>query len=159
MDFSTTFSVDQAPEEAFAAITNVRGWWAEGIEGSTATAGDEFTFRYGDVHRSTQKITEAIPGRRVVWRVLDAALSFTKDKAEWKGTEIRFDIARKGGKTEIRFTHVGLVPEFECYDACSRGWSFYIGDSLRKLITTGKGEPAPRSPKEKSQGQGAESRV
>jgi hypothetical protein len=30
-----------------------------------------------------------------------------------------FEIAEKGGKTEIMVTHHGLVPEFECYDICS----------------------------------------
>jgi hypothetical protein len=44
----------------------------------------------------------------------------------------------------VRFTHRGLVPAFECFELCSDGWSFYIKDSLRKLITTGKGEPNPR---------------
>lgn len=41
----------------------------------------------------------------------------------------------------LRFTHDGLVPEYECYDACSRGWTFYIGESLCDLITTGYGHP------------------
>jgi hypothetical protein len=52
-----------------------------------------------------------------------------------------FEISRKGNKTEIRFTHVGLVPEYECYDACSEGWGLYINSSLRDLITKGKGQP------------------
>jgi hypothetical protein len=26
-DFTAAFTVDQTPEEAFAAINNVRGWW------------------------------------------------------------------------------------------------------------------------------------
>ena len=32
-DFSSTFLVDQTPQEAFEAITNPRGWWSEEIEG------------------------------------------------------------------------------------------------------------------------------
>jgi Activator of Hsp90 ATPase homolog 1-like protein len=140
-NFTTAFTVDQTPEEAFAAINNVRGWWSGEIEGSTDKLGEEFTYRYEDVHRSKQKITELVPGKKVTWHVLDAYLDFTKDKTEWTGTDITFDITRKGDKTEVRFTHVGLVPKFECFDNCSNAWGFYINGSLQSLITTGKGEP------------------
>ena len=140
-DFTTAFTVDQTPEEAFAAINNVRGWWSGEIEGSTDKLGDEFTYRYKDVHLSKQKIAELIPGKKVVWLVLDGYLKFVEDKSEWKGTQITFEIAKKGGKTEVRFTHVGLVPDYECYGACSSAWGSYINGSLRSLITAGKGQP------------------
>jgi hypothetical protein len=140
-NLTTTFTVDQTPEEAFAAINNVRGWWSGEIEGSTDKLGDEWTYRYRDVHYSKQKVTELIPGKKVVWLVLDGYLNFVEDKSEWKGTEITFEISRKGDKTEIRFTHVGLVRESECFNACSNAWGSYVNGSLRSLITTGKGQP------------------
>ena len=140
-DFTASFLVDQSPEEVFDAINNVRGWWSGEIDGSTDSLGDVFTYRYKDVHRTTQKITEMVPGKKVVWHVTDAELSFVKDKTEWNGTDIVFEIAKKDGKTEVRFTHVGLVPAFECYGGCSGAWGFYINDSLRNLIASGKGEP------------------
>jgi activator of Hsp90 ATPase-like protein len=143
-DFTTTFSVDQTPQEAFEAITHVRGWWSGDIEGPTDKLGGEFTYRYQDIHFSKQKVTELVPGKRVVWLVLDSYLDFIEDKREWNGTRVTFDFARKGDKTEVRFTHEGLVPAHECYGACSKGWSFYIGGSLRSLIATGKGEPNPK---------------
>jgi uncharacterized protein YndB with AHSA1/START domain len=138
---TVTFTVDQTPEEVFDAINNVRGWWSGEIDGVTDQLGEVFTYRYKDVHRSTQKITEMAPGERVVWHVTDAQLNFVEDKNEWNGTEVVFDIARQGDKTEVRFTHVGLVPAFECYGGCSGAWGFYINDSLRNLITKGKGQP------------------
>jgi hypothetical protein len=140
-NFTTTFTVDQTPQEVFAAINNVRGWWSGNIEGSTDKLGDEWTYRYKDLHYSKQRIVEAIPGRKIVWLVLDASLNFVEDKNEWNGTTITFEIARKGDKTEVRFTHVGLIPDFECYDACSSAWGSYVNGSLRDLITSGKGEP------------------
>ena len=72
---------------------------------------------------------------------MDSRINFVKHKTEWKGTDIVFEITKKGDKTELCFTHVGLVPAFECYGACSDAWGFYIKDSLRSLITTGRGEP------------------
>ncbi len=139
--FTTAFTVEQTPEEVFDAVNNVRGWWSGEIDGATDRLGAEFTYRYKDLHRSTQKITEWVPGRKVVWHVLDGRINFVKDKTEWNGTEIVFEIARKGDKTELRFTHVGLVPAFECYGDCSGAWGFYINESLYGLITTGKGVP------------------
>ncbi|MHB1787766.1 MAG: SRPBCC family protein, partial [Acidimicrobiales bacterium] len=103
--------------------------------------GEEFSYRYEDVHYSKQRITEFIPGRRVVWSVLEAYLNFTEDPDEWIGTEITFEVSCKAHQTEVRFSHVGLVPEVECFDECSSAWGFYINNSLRRLITTGQGQP------------------
>jgi hypothetical protein len=139
--FTSTFSVDQDPTAVFVAINDVRGWWSGDIDGETDKLGDEFSYRYEDVHYSKQKITEMVPDQRVVWLVLDSNLSFVEDKTEWNGTEISFDISRKDDHTEVCFTHNGLIPEYECYEACSGAWSFYMKESLRSFITTGHGEP------------------
>jgi hypothetical protein len=140
-DFSATLLVDQTPKEAFAAITNVRGWWSEGIEGGTDKLNDEFIYHYKDIHYCKMKLTELVPNQKVVWQVLDNYFKFTEDKSEWIGTKLVFDISKKGNQTEIRFTHEGLVPQYECYEICREAWTNYIKDSLRNLITTGKGQP------------------
>jgi hypothetical protein len=119
--FATTFSVDQPPKQVF-----------------------ELTYRYQDIHYSKQRLVEVIPDRNVVWLVLDSYLSFAEDKTEWNGTKVIFEIARKGNKTEVRFTHEGLVLDYQCFDKCSSAWGFYINDSLKSLITTGKGDPNKR---------------
>ncbi len=139
--FTTTILVNQTPKAVFDAINNVRAWWSGEIDGSTDKLGAEFKYRYKDLHRSTQKITELVPGKKVVWHVTDSRLNFVTDKTEWNGTDIVFGINKKGDKTELRFTHVGLVPGLECYEACRDGWSFYINESLRDLIKTGEGRP------------------
>ncbi len=142
-DLTITFTVEQSPEAAFAAITNVRGWWSGAIEGPTDELGGEFTYRYRDLHTSKQRVVELAPGKRVAWLVLDSHLAFLADKTEWNGTRVVFEIARKGGRTEIRFTHAGLAPGHECFELCSSAWGSYVGGSLRSLIETGKGAPNP----------------
>jgi hypothetical protein len=138
--YTTSFTVDQAPEAVFDAVNNVRAWWSGEFEGGTGKLGDVFTYRYKDIHYSKQEVTELIPGKRVAWRVLEATLSFVTDRTEWAGTTITFDIARRGGKTEVVFTHVGLKPAVECYDTCSDAWTSLIQGSLKQLIETGKTE-------------------
>ncbi|MRG45247.1 SRPBCC domain-containing protein [Chitinophaga sp. SYP-B3965] len=143
-DFTTSFLVDQSPEEVFDAITNVRGWWSQNVKGGTAQLNDEFTYSYGDDHRCKMKLIEVVPGKKMVWKVLDNYFSFTKDKSEWIGDTINFEVSAKDGKTQLHFVHKGLVPDQECYDACYAGWSQYINGSLGNLITTGKGQPNPK---------------
>ncbi|HVM32607.1 MAG TPA: SRPBCC domain-containing protein [bacterium] len=140
-DFTTAFTVDQSPQEVFAAIQNVRGWWSQALEGRSAKKGDEFIFRYPGLHYSKQRLTQVIPGRKMVWLVLDARLTFVENQGEWKGTRVVFEVAPRGKKTEVRFTHRGLGPALDCFDACSKGWTYYIQESLRDLITTGRGKP------------------
>lgn len=143
-NFTATITVDQTPEEAIEAIKNIRGWWSQQLEGSTDKLGDEFTYRFEDVHSCKMKLVEAIPQKKVAWIVLDNYFKFTKDKTEWLGTKIVFDVSRKDNKTEIRFTHEGLVPEYECFNICSSAWGSYINGSLRSLIATGEGQPNPK---------------
>ncbi|GAA3589337.1 hypothetical protein [Kribbella ginsengisoli] len=48
-----------------------------------------------------------------------------------------------GVGAEVRFTHLGLVPEVECFGACSTAWRHYVNGSLYSLITTGEGLADP----------------
>ena len=138
--FTTSFTVDQSPEAAFAAIIDPRSWWSGEFEGNTRELGDVFSYRYQEFHYSRQVVTELVPGTRVAWQVVEGMLSFVEDKTEWVGTTITFDIGRKDGKTEVVFTHEGIAPAVECYDTCSDAWTSLIRGSLKQLIESGKTE-------------------
>jgi hypothetical protein len=140
-DYTRSFTTHASPERVFAAVTNPRGWWDGEIAGSTSALDDTFTYRYGDIHYSKQQVTELIPDRRVAWRVTEAQLNFIADTSEWAGTTITFDIVSKGATTELVFTHVGLVPEVECYDTCTDAWGLLIGGALKTYIETGRSIP------------------
>ena len=146
--YRTTFVVDATPDDTFAAVNDVRGWWSEDLEGSTDRVGAEYDFRGNhegaNVHRARIRVTDLVPGQRVAWQVLDNEFTFTDDQSEWTGTTIVFDLSAVAGGTEIRFSHLGLLPAHECYDVCSNAWSGFLHESLRHLVETGRGEPMQR---------------
>ena len=85
-----------------------------------------------------------MPDKKLVYQVVDNKFNFVKDTTEWINTKLIFEIAKEGDKTEVKFTHQGLVPEYECYNVCHDAWSGYIRGSLQSLITTGIGKPNPK---------------
>ena len=147
-NFTTTLLVDQTTAEAFDAIKNVRGWWSglhsEEFKGDSEKLNDEFTFRAGGgAHYTKQKLVELIPNKKITWLVTDSKLTFVEKQDEWTGTKISFDISKENNKTKIVFTHLGLVPEFECYGGCAPAWTQYIQERLLLgLMTNGKAQPA-----------------
>jgi predicted phosphohydrolase len=143
-NFSTLILVDESPKQVFDAINNVRGWWSEEIEGETSRLNDEFKYHYRDIHSCKMKLVELIPNKKVEWLVEENYFNFTKDKTEWIGNKISFEINKKNNKTEVLFTHLGLVPAYECYEICFDAWSKYIKGSLYSLITSGNGMPNPK---------------
>ena len=140
-DFTTTIIVEQTPLDVFNALNNVRGWWSEEIKGNTESLNDEFEYHYEDVHRCKIKIIASIPGKKVVWHVLDNYFKFTKDEKEWKDTYPTFEIEAVNEKTQLTFTHKGLVSAYECFEICRDAWTTYIQRSLSDLIVTGTGKP------------------
>lgn len=149
-DYHTSITVDATAQEAFDLINSVTLWWTENLEGSSQKLDDEFSVRFGDVHYSKQKLVELVPGKKVVWLVTDSKLNFIKDKQEWNNTRISFDISSQNGKTKVLFTHIGLAPAVECFDACSNAWSQYIQQSLQSLINTGTGQPTRKESETKT---------
>lgn len=142
--FTTTFVVQRTAQDVFEAITNVRGWWSQDIVGVPDQVGAEFDYHYKDVHRCRNRVTDFVPGRKFAWLVVDNYFNFVQDQDEWTGTRVVFEISEKDDGAVVHFTHVGLVPHYECYDVCSNAWLGYIGGSLQKLINTGQGQPNPK---------------
>lgn len=143
-DYTTSIIVKASAKVAYEAIISVTKWWTENMQGSSRKVNDEFTVRFWDVHVSTQRVVELIPDKKIVWSVTQSALNFIKNRSEWTGTTIIFEIVENGKETQIVFTHQGLNASVECHDACSTAWQEYIHESLKLLIDTGKGKPTVR---------------
>lgn len=140
-DYNATITANIPVREAFKYINRVSAWWSENLKGRSENLNDIFTvhFEFGDTF--TIKIIEVVIDKKIVWLVTDCNLTWVKDSKEWKGTKMIFEISPENNSANISFTHVGLVPQIECYDGCVNGWDQYIKGSLFKLLTEGKGQP------------------
>ena len=138
--YNCIIAANVTPHEAFNAINSVSEWWTENIEGSIENLNDVFTVHFGNAW-TTFKIVEFVKDKNIVWLVTDCDLTWLKDPKEWKDTQISFEISTVNDLTEINLTHVGLVPEIECYNDCKNGWDQYFKESFYKLLTEGKGTP------------------
>ena len=139
-NYQCSIAADITPQEALEGISQVNGWWAKNFEGSAEKLNDVFTVRFGETF-VTFKITESIPGKKIAWHVTDCYLHWLNDKTEWNGTTVVFDITPLGDKTQVTMTHIGLVPDVECFGACEAGWNEHFKGSLYKLLTEHAGVP------------------
>ena len=140
-NYQSSIAADFTPAEAFDGISRVTEWWAKNIDGSTEKLNDVFTVNFSGGTFVTFKITESVPGKKIAWLVTDCYLPWLKDKTEWTGTTIVFEITPLGHETQVTMTHIGLVPEVECYNGCEAGWNQYFKGSLLKLLTEHAGVP------------------
>ena len=136
--FTAEIEVAKSPQEVFNCIKDVSKWWGgKDFDGDV----NEFIIHHPNAHFSKQKLIEIIPNHKIAWHVTESTLHWLqKNKHEWTNTKLVFEIIAKGGKTEIRFTHEGLVPQLECYSRCAEnGWGIVIITGwLFKFITEGK---------------------
>jgi hypothetical protein len=135
--FHSSITANVTAKEAFKGICKVNEWWGH-IEGKTEKLNDVFTYRPNDTWVNF-KITEC-NDKKIVWHVTDCYLHFQNNKTEWANTDVVFETIENGHSTQINFTHVGLIPEAECYENCVKGWTHYFKGSLLQLLTTGKGD-------------------
>jgi uncharacterized protein YndB with AHSA1/START domain len=136
---TVTIEVAKSPHHVFECIRDVSKWWGgKDLKGNTRQLNDEFTITHGDSHYSKQKIMEVVPDQKIVWRITEGRLGWLeRDKSEWTDTNLVFELAPRGDRTVIRFTHEGLVLDKECYSRCSEGWNLVIERYLFKFITDG----------------------
>ena len=139
-DYTTSMNVTASAHKVFKSINSISKWWTENVEGSSQKTDDTFTVHFGQTF-ITLKIVESIPEKRIVWLVTDCNKHWLQNKKEWNDTQIIWKITTNSKTTQIDFTHLGLIPNLECYGACENAWADYLHNSLMHLILTGKGQP------------------
>lgn len=137
VDILHRIGVTSSPDEVYAALTTVDGlanWWTQDTEGDPETGGVvRFRFEPGGFDI---KVLEARPRELVRWEVVDGP-------EEWVGTHIHFDLKQEDDYTIVLFRHVGWREPVEFMYHCSTKWATFLM-SLKKLVETGKGDPAPQ---------------
>ncbi len=123
-------------DDAYQALTTIKGlsgWWTSDTRGESR-AGGIIQFRFG-AGGFDMKVLELDPGRRVEWLVVDGP-------QEWLGTKVIFELRQEAGWTIILFKHQGWKEPVEFMHHCSTKWAVFLL-SLKSLLETGKGSPAP----------------
>ncbi|TDC67910.1 SRPBCC domain-containing protein [Actinomadura sp. GC306] len=123
--------------EVYRALTGVDGladWWTADTRGEGDEVGGVLRFRFG-AGGFDMKVLELVPGKRVLWEVVDGP-------EEWLGTHVAWDLSEAEEYTVVLFRHEGWKEPVEFMHHCSTKWAVYLL-SLKSLIETGKGAPDP----------------
>jgi uncharacterized protein YndB with AHSA1/START domain len=128
----------ETPEKVYDALTTIdglAGWWTTETTGS-ADPGGVVTFQFPPVGGFDMEVLEAVPDKRVTWRVADGP-------EEWIGTTIDWELRQDGEYTIVLFKHEGWREPVEFMHHCSTKWGQFLM-SLKQLVETGTGAPHPR---------------
>ncbi|MSU24195.1 MAG: SRPBCC domain-containing protein [Opitutus sp.] len=147
-DFELSYIFEAPPLAVYNALTTqvgVRGWWTECcVVSPTVGAHAAFVFPYGNFF-AVMKILTLKKNKLVEWRCLegqhDEKAGF-RDRHDWVGTKISFRLKAIGrAETQLQFTHHKLGT-LESHGACASIWAYFLGQSLRQMLRTGRGMPA-----------------
>jgi uncharacterized protein YndB with AHSA1/START domain len=123
-------------EDVYRALTTLdglSGWWTDDTKGETNIGGViEFRFGAGGID---MKVLELQLNRRVLWEVVAGP-------GEWIGTTVSFDLRHEADWTIILFKHEGWKEPVEFMHHCTTKWGVFLL-SLKSLLETGNGSPAP----------------
>ena len=132
--------VKASPKDVYDALATREGlaaWWTNDTQGNPNVGGViQFRFPAGGFD---MKVLELTPGARVLWQVVDGP-------QEWIGTKISWDLRQDDDYTIVMFKHQGWKEPVEFMHHCSTKWAIFLM-SMKSLLETGKGSPAPNDVK------------
>ncbi len=140
VDILHKVGIRSTPEKVYAALTTTEGlsrWWTVDTHGD-GDVGDTLQFRF-DLGGIDMKVQDLQPSSSVLWEVVDGP-------EEWIGTNVSFELRQEGDYTLVLFRHAGWREPVEFMHHCSTKWATFLM-SLKSLVETGEGAPAPRDVK------------
>jgi uncharacterized protein YndB with AHSA1/START domain len=138
-DYVVTAAARATPADVFGALTTgegIAGWWTGSVDGAPGLLGGLVTLRFaGLAEHIVLRVKALDPGRAVEW----TCAAHTGHR-EWEGTSIEFALRVTGDGCSVTLRHRGLTPALACFEACARGWDFFV-PSLIRYVETGAGSP------------------
>jgi len=143
MNYSQEVVVNASTQNAFEALAKtVDKWWGK-IDKPVNKVGDEFTITFGETFWKF-RVLKFEDNKNLSYECYDANHvheGVTGIETEWIGTTLNWNLEEVEGNTKISFLHEGLVQDLSCYNICEGAWDFFILDSLKNYLETGKGSP------------------
>ena len=125
---------------ALSTVEGVAGWWTQQTSGSSKIGGTivvRFLSADGkEIGSMNMEVIALDPNKKVHWR-------FTAGPEEWIGTDAIFNLSQEGDYTIVLFGHRNWREAVEFTAHCSTKWGVFLM-SLKELVETGTGKPAPR---------------
>ncbi len=128
---------------ALSTVEGVSGWWTRDTTGESKPGG-RMSVRFrsptgAEIGKMEFELAKLDPNREV-------RCSFTSGPEEWLGTEVTFNLSQEGEQTLIVFGHRNWREAVDFMAHCSMKWATFLL-SLRDLVETGQGKPAPEDVK------------
>ena len=124
---------------ALASVEGLAGWWTTHASGVSAVGESirfEFVAKDGErLGAMDMRVLALVPDKQVRWRC-------TQGPEEWLGTDIVFTLSQEGDYSIVRFSHENWREAVEFTAHCSTKWATFLL-SLKALVETGTGRPAP----------------
>jgi uncharacterized protein YndB with AHSA1/START domain len=124
---------------AIATPEGVAGWWTQETTGGSKLGSTfKVVFRSPSGELKGEMELELIKldiNELVVWRIKSGP-------EEWIGTDVTFALSQRGEQTIVLFGHRNWREAVEFTSHCSMKWATFLL-SLRQLVETGAGQPAP----------------
>lgn len=124
---------------AVATVEGVAGWWTRETSG-TSEVGEAMCSRFRlkdgtEIISIRFEVLMLDPNREVRWRIKEGP-------PEWIGTDVTFQLSDVGDQSIVLFGHRNWREAVEFTAHCSMKWATFLL-SLRELVETAKGRPAP----------------